>query len=102
MLDDDATVDSYELVDWNDRTGIYNIEHTPETKLISTVVTDVNGFLVNTESRGYGWIVQLLLPDREALMTILIQGENPAVHGGRESDTVLSNRRRLLSRNPNA
>jgi predicted DNA binding protein len=69
-LDDDATVDSYELVDWNGQTGIYNIEHTPETKLISTVVTDVNGFLAHTESSGNGWLVQLLLPDREALMAI--------------------------------
>ncbi|ATW87277.1 hypothetical protein halTADL_0464 [Halohasta litchfieldiae] len=31
------------------------------------------------------------------MVSILIQGENPAVHGGRESDTVLSNRRRLLT-----
>jgi len=34
---------------------------------------------------------------RGARGPILIQGENPAVHGGRESDTVLSNRRRLLT-----
>src|SRR6056297_3397387 len=65
MLDEDVTVDSYELVDWNDGTGVYTIEHTPETKLISTAVTDVNGFLVHTESRGGGWIVELLLTNRE-------------------------------------
>lgn len=70
MLDDDSTVNSYELVDWTVETGIYYIEHTPETKLISTVVTDVNGFLVHTETRGRGWLVRLLLPGREALNTI--------------------------------
>lgn len=70
MLEDDATVKEYELVDWTDRTGIYYIEHTPETKLISTVVTDVNGFLVHTETRGSGWLVRLLLPSREALNTV--------------------------------
>jgi predicted DNA binding protein len=70
MLDTDPTVQSYELVDWTDQTGIYYIEHTPETKLISSVVTDVNGFLVHTETRGNGWLVRLLLPDREALNTI--------------------------------
>ncbi|RKS78340.1 putative DNA binding protein [Haloarcula quadrata] len=70
MLDADPTVQSYELVDWTDQTGIYYIEHTPETKLISTVVTDVNGFLVHTETKGNGWLVRLLLPDREALNTI--------------------------------
>jgi predicted DNA binding protein len=70
MLDDDPTVKSYELVDWTEQNGIYYIEHTPETKLISTVVTDVNGFLVHTETKGQGWLVRLLLPDREALNTI--------------------------------
>jgi len=69
-LDNDPTVQSYELVDWTDQTGIYYIEHTPETKLISSVVTDVNGFLVHTETKGNGWLVRLLLPDREALNTI--------------------------------
>jgi len=70
MLDADPTVQSYELVDWTDQTGIYYIENTPETKLISSVVTDVNGFLVHTETKGNGWLVRLLLPDREALNTI--------------------------------
>jgi predicted DNA binding protein len=69
-LDTDPTVDSYELVDWTDQTGIYYIEHAPETKLISSVVTDVNGFLVQTETKGNGWLVRLLLPDRTALNTI--------------------------------
>lgn len=70
VLDDDPTINSYELVDWTDGTGIYYIEHTPETKLISTVVTDVNGFLVHTETKGNGWLVRLLLPGRAALNTI--------------------------------
>lgn len=69
-LDDDPTVESYELVDWTENTGIYYIENTPETKLISSVVTDVNGFLANTETKGEGWLVSLLLPDRGALNTI--------------------------------
>lgn len=69
-LDEDATVERYELVDWTAGTGIYYIEHTPETKLISTVVTDVNGFLVHTETAGDGWLVSLLLPDRKGLNAI--------------------------------
>lgn len=70
VLATDPTVETYELVDWTDQTGIYYIEHTPETKLISTVVTDVNGFLVHTETKGNGWLARLLLPDREALNEI--------------------------------
>lgn len=69
-LADDPTVDSFELIDWMGRTGIYYIKHTEETKLISTVVTDVSGFLIHTETKGDGWIVRLLLPSREALNEI--------------------------------
>ncbi len=70
VFDEDPTIDSYSLIDWTDETGIYYIEHTPETKLISNVVTDVNGFLVHTETKGEGWFVRLLLPDRQALNNI--------------------------------
>jgi len=69
-LTDDATVASYDLVEWTDSEGIYYIEHTEETRLISTVVTDVNGFLLHTETKDSGWLVQLLLPDREALNAV--------------------------------
>lgn len=69
-LDEDPTVDDYNLVDWTDEAGIYYIEHTPETKLISTAVTAANGFLMQTETKGDGWFVRLLLPDREALNDI--------------------------------
>lgn len=66
----DPTVREYELVDWSDGTGIYYIAHTPETLLISNVVTDVNGILAHTETKGNGWLARLLLPDREALSEI--------------------------------
>ncbi|SNR52260.1 helix-turn-helix domain-containing protein [Halorubrum vacuolatum] len=66
----DPTVATYELVDWTDRTGIYYIEHTPETELISTIVTDENGFLAHTETKDRGWLVRLVLPDRVALNSI--------------------------------
>jgi len=69
-LDEDPTVERYELVDWSDGTGIYYIAHTSETLLISTVVTDVNGILAHTETKGNGWLARLLLPDREALSEI--------------------------------
>ncbi len=69
-FDEDPTVQGYDLVDWTDGTGIYYIAHTKETVLISTVVTEVNGFLVDTETEGSGWTARLLLPDREALNTI--------------------------------
>jgi len=69
-FEDDPTVEEYHLVEWTDGTGIYYIEHTPETKLISTVVTDVSGFLMDAVTDDEGWVVRLLLPDREALNTV--------------------------------
>lgn len=69
-LDEDPTVDEYELIEWADATGIYYIEHSPETKLVSTAVSDANGFLVHTESEGSGWLVRVLLPDRTALNSV--------------------------------
>jgi predicted DNA binding protein len=69
-FDEDPTVAGYEPVDWTDDHGVYYIEHTAETKLISRSVTEVNGFLVHTETDGKGWLVQLLLPNREALNAV--------------------------------
>lgn len=70
VLDSDPTIERYKMVEWTDDAGIYYLEHTEDTLLISTVVTDVNGFLVHTETKGNGWLARLLLPDREALTTI--------------------------------
>lgn len=69
-LDSDPTVADYEIVDWTDDRGIYYIEHSSEAKLISTVVADVNGFLLDTKTKENGWLVRLLLPGKAALNTI--------------------------------
>lgn len=66
----DSTVKSFELFEWVDDTGIYYIEHTADTKLISTAVNEANGFLVHTETEARGWLVRLLLPDRAALNSV--------------------------------
>jgi predicted DNA binding protein len=69
-FDADETVAGYDLVDWTDGTGIYYVEYAPETVLISTVVAEVNGVLVHTETRGDGWLARLVLPDRSALTAV--------------------------------
>lgn len=69
-LDDDPTVAGYELVEWVEEAGVYYIDHTPETKLISRAVTDANGFLVHSETETDGWLVRMLLPDRAALNAV--------------------------------
>jgi len=69
-FDADPTVAAYDLIEWDDASGLYYIEHAAETVLISTAVSDANGFLVHTESEGEGWLVRLLLPDRTALNAV--------------------------------
>ncbi|MFB6252097.1 MAG: helix-turn-helix domain-containing protein [Halobellus sp.] len=69
-LADDVTVEAFELIDRTEETAIYYIAHTPQTRLISSIVTDENGFLVHTETENGGWIVHLLLPNRAALNSI--------------------------------
>ncbi len=97
-FEDDPTVKRYELVSWSDQRGIYYIEHTPETKLISTIVVGVNGFLTHTETKEKGWLVKLLLPDKDALTTIWQYArENDMsldiieIHGSESADEESSN-----------
>lgn len=53
-LESDPTVESYEPVNRNKQTGIYYIEYTEKTKFISTIITEVNGFLLHTETKDRG------------------------------------------------
>ena len=70
VFEADPTVEEYELVEWSGDTGVYYIKHTDETKLVSTAVSDANGFLVHTESERNGWLVRVRLPSRSALNTV--------------------------------
>lgn len=79
-LDDDPTVDNYELVSKDDGIGIYYIEYSEETKLLSEIVTTVNGFITEAKTKDRGWFVQLQLPDREALNTIWEYAEDQGIH----------------------
>jgi len=79
-LDEDPTVENYELMSKDDETGIYYIEYSDETKLISEIVTAVNGFMTEAKTKDMGWLVQLQLPDREALNTIWEYAEDQNIH----------------------
>lgn len=69
-LDTDPTVKSYDTIAWTSGTGIYYIEHTEDTKLISQTVTEVSGVMIYSETQGSGWTVRLLLPDRKGLNAV--------------------------------
>lgn len=69
-LEEDPTVNDYELVSKDDESGIYYINYAPHTVLISEVVTAVNGFMSEAKTKNQGWLIQLQLPNRDALNTI--------------------------------
>jgi predicted DNA binding protein len=69
-FDEDETVGDYDLVDWTEERGIYYLESAPDAELISTVIADVNGVVVEMETRNGGWTARLVLPDRAALTEV--------------------------------
>lgn len=79
-LDEDPTVENYELMSADDDTGIYYIEYSDEARLISEIVTAVNGFMTEAKTKDRGWLVQLQLPDRESLNTIWEYAEDQNIH----------------------
>jgi predicted DNA binding protein len=79
-LNADLTVENYELVSKDDGTGIYYLEYSDETKLISEIVTSVNGFMTEAKTKNPGWLVKLQLPDREALNTVWEYAEEEGIH----------------------
>lgn len=69
-LENDPTVNDYELIHWNTDLGIYYIRNTLETIHISDIITAGNGFITYMGSKEKAWVVRVFLPDREALRTI--------------------------------
>jgi predicted DNA binding protein len=67
VIEADHTVQEWTIVDDTGSTTIYRIEHTPETKLISTKTVELGGLLLKAISNGPCWTVRLHLPNREAL-----------------------------------
>ncbi len=78
-LDEDPTVDNYEPMSKDDSVGIYYIEYSTESKLISEIVTAVNGFTTEAKTKDRGWLVQLQLPDRDALNNIWRYAEQQGI-----------------------
>lgn len=69
-LDADHTVTNYDQIDTNNGTSIYYIRHQDATKLISPAVTQANGFLLQAETKDKGWLVQVQLPNKNALHSV--------------------------------
>lgn len=69
-LDRDGTVAEWTRVDDSGGSRIYRLRHTDGTKVVSPVVAQVGGLMVEAEAADGGWTVKLQLPDREALLDV--------------------------------
>lgn len=66
----DHTVEQFKPITAGNAERIYHISHTPRTKLLTPPTIEAGGIVVEAENYDAGWLVQLLLPDREALHSI--------------------------------
>jgi predicted DNA binding protein len=66
----DHTVEESTLIAEASTTRIYRLQHTPGTKLVSPITTEMGGLTLEAGSTDTGWSVRLQLPDRETLSTI--------------------------------
>ncbi|GAD52741.1 bacterio-opsin activator domain-containing protein [Halarchaeum acidiphilum MH1-52-1] len=66
-LDADHTVSDWTLVAEEGGTRVYRIGHPDDAILLSPMVTEVGGLMLESKSAERGWTVRLQLADREAL-----------------------------------
>lgn len=69
-LEVDHTVASFSLVAGSDERRTYQIEYSDAATLVSPVVTEAGGLVVDSRSRGEGWELTLQLADRDVLETL--------------------------------
>lgn len=69
-LEQDHTVIDSELVSESEETRIYQFCHSDETKLLSPVVAEVGGLMLEAVSCRNGWSMRLQFSDRESITEI--------------------------------
>lgn len=69
-IESDHTVATTQRVPSYESQPVYRIEFTPDTLLLGSIVTQVNGFGLNAYRHGGGWMERWQLPDHESLQKI--------------------------------
>ncbi|ELZ61837.1 MULTISPECIES: helix-turn-helix domain-containing protein [Haloferax] len=70
-LEVDHTVSDWQLVSEREESAVYRIGHTPDTILLSPIITELGGLMLDACSNDTaGWRVRLQLSDREALSEV--------------------------------
>jgi len=75
-LVEDDTVEEFECIVESEDRRTYQIEYSDSAQLISPLVTDVGGLVLDTESRSEGWELQLELEDHESLYRLHQRARN--------------------------
>ena len=66
---DDTITNPRKVVEFGDRT-IYSVEVATSLVPVPPTFTEVNGYVLDAESRGTGWCIRSHLPDRAAIVTL--------------------------------
>jgi len=66
-LDADSTVASFSAVAGTEDRRTYQIEYSEGVKLVTPVVTEAGGLVLESQSHAGGWMLRLQLQDRETL-----------------------------------
>ncbi|WP_157224641.1 helix-turn-helix domain-containing protein [Natronococcus occultus] len=70
ILQSDYTIKRYKQIDEYEDASLYYIRHSSDVHLISPVVTDVDGLILQAKTKDNGWIVRVQLPGRSELHSI--------------------------------
>ena len=68
-LRNDGTVGKFErIIETGDREAIYSFEYTDEAKILSPVISDANGIILDMENDGSAWILTVWVSERTDLV----------------------------------
>jgi predicted DNA binding protein len=67
-LRNDNTIGEFErVIQTRDEEAIYSFEYTDEAKILSPVISTVNGVVLDMENEGDAWIIAVWMPERTDL-----------------------------------
>lgn len=66
-LEADHTVSAYTMVSKTPERRTYRVTYSDQARLISPLITELDGLMLDSRSHDGGWVVELRLPDHNAL-----------------------------------
>ena len=70
-LRNDRTIGNFErVIETSDGNAIYSFEYSDEAKLLSPVISGLNGVILDMENNGSAWILSVWMPDRTDLANL--------------------------------